>query len=412
MTETIDQLIQARFDRIANQVDDGDWGDVLARARRDRAHHSRRPPWRIAIAAAAALLAATVTAVALGWPHTLVDFSKAPPAPQSVKDFFGGHDVAVPDGVTPWAKLGQAREIMTASFDAEHLDFDHPTLHTLYVAPREDGGFCYLWTGLGGSCADPENRTQATTDPAARPLGLEELENDYVGFVTGWVRPDGRTLEARFADGTSVTIPVTWVSAPISAGFFAYVVPHAHLTRADALTSVAALDGAGNVVDKQPFAVTKPLDEDVMQTLPDGTRLSLPRRAQASRARELASFRTAKGGHAYLWVMPRTGGGVCFLYGTGAGGGGGCPSPYWAASLPAIDGNALDGVYFAQVKPDVAAVELRYRNGDSERFTPTDGFVLHQMQHDTGLVAVVGLDRSGNAIYTQHERWHPVSVQP
>ena len=405
MTETIDQLIQIRFDRIANPIDDGDWGDVLTRAQWDRTHRSRLVPTRIAIAVAVALLAATVTAVALGWTHTFVDFSKAPPAPESVKAFFGGHNVAVPGGVSPWTKLGQAREVMTASFDAEHLDFDHPTLHTLYVAPREDGGFCYLWTGLGGSCADPEDAAKATTDPAARPLGVESLETDYTGFVTGWVRPEAQTMEARFADGTSVPIPVTWVSATISAGFFAYVVPEKHRTRADALTSVVALDGAGNTVDSQPYGVTKPLDEDVMQTLPDGTQLSLPRRAQADHAKELASFRTASGDHAWLWVMPRTGGGVCFIYGTGAGGGRACPSPYWAASLPPVDDNGgLDGVFFAEVKPDVATVELRYRNGDSERFTQTDGFVLQQMKHARGLVAVIGLDRSGKAIYTQQLR--------
>jgi hypothetical protein len=107
--------------------------------------------------------------------------------------------------------------------------------------------------------------------------------------------------------------------------------------------------------------------------------------------------------------MPRTGGGTCYLYGTGGGGGHGCISPHWLARLPAVNGGDVNGIYFAQVKPDVAAVELRYRNGDSERFTPTDGFVLHQMQHDTGLVAAIGLDRSGNAVYTQREQpWKKV----
>ena len=61
--------------------------------------------------------------------------------------------------------------------------------------------------------------------------------------------------------------------------------------------------------------MTKPLDQDVLQTLPDGTKYSLPRRAQAAQAREPFSFRTTSGGHAYLWVMPRTGGGSCYLFG-------------------------------------------------------------------------------------------------
>jgi hypothetical protein len=413
MTEATDQLIQSRFDRVANPIDDGDWSDVLARTGSTRRlAPAWRPPRRVVLAAAVALAAAAVTAVAFGLPQTFIEFSKAPPAPQNVEAFFSGHNVAVPGGVSPSTKLGQARDIMTASFDAEHLDFAHPTLHTLYVAPREDGGFCYLWTGLGGSCADPENAAKATTDPAARPLGLESLETDYVGFVTGWVRPEAQTVEARFADGTNAAIPVTWVSAPISAGFFAYVVPDAHRTRSDSLTSVVALDGHGNAVDRQPFGVTKPPDEDVMQTLPDGRKMSLPRRAQADHAREVVSFRTARGSHAYLWVMPRTGGGTCFFYSTGSGGGRGCASPYWQAHFPAINGSGANGVYFAQVKPDVATVELRYEKVGSQQLTPIDGFVLQEMKPDSRLVAVVGLDGSGNAIYTQHEQLRYKVVSP
>jgi hypothetical protein len=407
MTETIDQLIQSRFDRVASPIDDGDWGDVLARAGQGKSYR-RHLARRFALAAVVAVLGATVTAVAFGWPQTVVDFFKAPSAPQSVQNFFRAYNVAVPAGVSPSATIGQAREVMTASFDANNVPPDHPTVHTLYVAPKADGGFCFLWTDYGGTCADRESATEAKTDAAARPLGIEWLGNDYAGFVDGWIRTDAKTVQARFADGRTAAIPVTWVSTPISAGFFAYVVPSDHLKRADAVTGLVALDPNGNVVDEQEVPVTKPLDEDVMQTLPDATKVSLPRRAQAARAHELASFRTANGGRAYLWVMPRTGGGVCFLYGTGAGGGGGCTSPYWAARVPPVDGDGVNGVYFAEVKPDVAAVELRYRNGDSERFTPTDGFVLHEMQHDTGLVAAVGLDRSGNAIYTQHERWHRI----
>jgi hypothetical protein len=405
MTETIDQLIQARFDAVASPLDERDWSDVVARAcREEHIARPRRAPMRLAFAAAVATLAASTTAVAFGWPQTFVDFFEAPPAPQSVRAFFRAHDVALPHGVSPATKLGQPREIMSATFDANNLPPTHPTLHTLYVAPREDGGFCYLWTDYGGGCADPEDAGQATTNPAARPLGVEWLANDYAGFVDGWVRSEAKSVEARFGGGTTLPLPVTWVSAPIDAGFFAYVVPVAHQTRSDALTSVVALDRNGDVVGKQDIPVTKRLDEDVAQTLPDGTKVSLPRRAQATRAREVVSFRTARGSRAYLWVMPRTGGGVCFLYGTGAGGGSGCTSPYWAARLPAVDGRGLDGIYFAQVKPDVATVELRYENGSSERFRPSDGFVLHQMAHETGLVAVVGLDRTGEAIFTEQVR--------
>ena len=403
MTETIDQLIQTRFDAVANLSDDGDWADVLARARGvELVPRRRRVSVRLALAAAVAVLAVTVTAVAFGWPGAVVDFFQAPRAPESVSAFFARFHVATPGGVSPRTTLGQAREIMSATFDADHIPPRRPTLHTLYVAPRSDGGFCYLWTGYGGSCADAENAAEGKTEPGSRPLGVEWVENDYVGVVDGWVRADATTVEARFADGATVSIPVTWVSAPIDAGFFAYVIPAAHLTRDDALASIVALDGNGGVVGRQPFALTKPLDEDVLQTLPDGTRRSLPRRAQAARAREIVDFRTANGSHVYLWVMPRTGSGVCFFYGTGAGGGGGCPSRYWLNRLPAINANVLDGIYFAEVKPDIATIELRFRNGDGERLTPVDGVVLHEIEHGSPLVTVVGLDRSGRAVVRQH----------
>jgi hypothetical protein len=395
MTETIDHLIQARFDAVASPPAAGDWADVLTRLRPAQPR-PRRLPIRVGLAAAVLGVAVTLTAVAFGWPQTVVDFFHAPPAPQSVKTFFDTFHTAVPGRVNPQAKLGQARKIMTATFDANHLPPEKPVPHTLYVAPRQGGGFCYLWTDFGGSCADPEDASRGTTDPAARPLGLDWLEDDFAGFLDGWVRGDARSLEARYADGATASIPVTWVSAPIDAGFFAYVVPPAHQTRADALTSLVALDADGNVVDRQSFALTKPLDQDVLQTLPDGTKLSLARRAQASHAREIV-----KSGPLYLWVMPRTGGGTCFLYRTGAGGGQGCMSPYWLARLPAVNGGGTNGVYFAQVKPDVASVELRYRNGDRERMTPIDGFVLQRMEHAEGPVAVLGLDRGGKAIFRQ-----------
>ncbi|HEU5243021.1 MAG TPA: hypothetical protein VFU33_01355 [Gaiellaceae bacterium] len=409
MTETIDQLILARFDAVASPLADADWSDVLARA---RGTEPRRAPIRIAVAAAVAILAATVTAVAFGWPGRVVDFFKAPPAPQSVRAFFGAHSLPVPGRLNPNTKLGEPREIMTSTFDADNLPPTQPTLHTLYVAPRDGGGFCYLWTDYGGGCADAENAEEGKTNPAARPLGVSWLANDYAGFVDGWVRPDVQAVEVRFGDGTSATIPVTRVTAPIDAGFFAYVVPAAHQNRTAAVMSVVALGENGDVVAEQPIGVTSRLDEDVPQTLPDGTKASLPRRAQVAHAREIASFRNVDGGRAYLWVMPRIGGGTCFIYGTGVGGGFGCTTPQWSARLPAVNSGGENGVYFAQVKPDVATVELHYRNGDSERFTPKDGFVFQQMKHDAGIAAVVGLDHGGRVIFTQRLPARPNPSRP
>jgi hypothetical protein len=405
MTETIDQLIQARFDAVASPLDDGDWGGVLARA----GQGARRLPTRLAVAATVGALAAALTAVAFGWPQAFVDFLSSPPAPQNVKNFFGAQNVGTPAGMSPEAIPGEARTITTATFDADHPQPVHPKVHTLYVAPSKDGGFCYLWTDYSGGCARAKGSPQ---------FGVDWLANDYAVLASGWARTDAvKTVEARFADGTTTTIPITWVSAPISAGFFLFPVPASHRTRSDALTSLVALDAQGHAVGRQDFSLTKPLDEDVMQTLPDGTRYSLPKRWQAARARQIISFRTTNGSAAYLWLIPRTGGGWCYLFNRGQG----CLARRPDRQLPTLNGGLSGGadpvLFFAQTKPEVAAVELRYQNGESERLTPVDGLVLAEItpahyERGTRLVTVVALDRSGRTIYTQRQEPDAVGVYP
>ena len=434
MTETIDQLIQARFDRVANPFDDRDWTDVLARARNNgdpvasrhavgRKPRLRQVPTRVALVAAAVAVAAVVTAVAFGLPRTFINFFSSPPAPAHVKNWFGAENVEAPPGMNPGAIPGQARKITSATFDVNHIHADHPTVHTLYVAPRKGGGFCYLWTNADGGCLTAKAPSRTKAMRAMGPLGINWFGNSYAAgyplFVDGWVRNGTtKTVEARFADGTTVTIPVTWVSAPVNAGFLIYPVPPAHRTRAAALTSVVALDANGKVIGKQSFPLTKPLDQDVMQTLPDGTKVSLPRRADAAHARKVISFRTTAGSEAYVWVMPRTGGGVCYLFNRGQG----CLEPRFAAQTPTLNGD-LSGstnpplLFFVQAKPRVATVELRYQNGERQRLTPTDGFTLTEITPDhykrgTRLVAAVALDRSGKAIYTQRYQPNSVGVYP
>jgi hypothetical protein len=322
--------------------------------------------------------------------------------------------------MSPEAIPGEARKIATATFDANHVPPEHPTLHTLYVAPRQGGGFCFEWTNYSGGCADPQGTAEyAKTHPAARSLGVDWIEDGYPSLVSGWVRAAvAKSVEARFADGTSASIPVTWVSAPIDAGFFVYPIPAGHLTSTDALASVVALDATGNVIDRQDFRPTNPLDQDVMQTLPDGTTYSLPRRADAADARKIISFSATKGSDIYLWVMPRTGGGVCYLFNRGEG----CPPADSMADIPealngGISGGANPVLFFAQTKPNVAAVELRYQNGQTQRLTPVDGFVLAEIppahyEPGTRLVAAVALDQSGNAISTQPYQPQDVGVYP
>lgn len=165
------------------------------------------------------------------------------------------------------------------------------------------------------------------------------------------------------------------------------------------------------MIGRQAFHLTKPLDQDVPQTLPDRTKYSLPRRAQAARARKIISFRATDGSKVYLWVMPRTGGGACYLFNQGQG----CEMPRFVKQEPVFNvgfsGAATRILLFGHAKPQVATVELRYQNGERERLTPVEGFVLHEItpahyrRRGTRLVAAIALNASGKAIYI--ERFDP-----
>ncbi len=155
--------------------------------------------------------------------------------------------------------------------------------------------------------------------------------------------------------------------------------------------------------------MTNPLDDDVMQTLPDGTKFSLPRRAHAAQARKIFSFRP----NGYLWVMPRTGGGLCYLWNRGEG----CISRHWLARIPVLNGGLFGPFFFAEVKPEVAAIELRYQGGESDRLRLVDGFVLERIPpaHWTlgaRLVAAIALDRNGRAISTEPFRPQARGIYP
>jgi hypothetical protein len=163
--------------------------------------------------------------------------------------------------------------------------------------------------------------------------------------------------------------------------------------------------------------LTKLIDEDVMQTLPDGTRFSLPRSEYASRARKIISFRSTNKHRIYLWLMPHKGGGNCFLYNRG----GGCNLPRFEAQMPTFQGGPSGGadpiLFFGQAKPAVALIELRYQDGTSERLTPIDGFVLHEItpahyKRGTRLVQAIAFDRNGKRLVTERYRPNEPAVYP
>jgi hypothetical protein len=81
----------------------------------------------------------------------------------------------------------------------------------LYVSPTRQGGFCYKWSGGAGGC---ELR------PA--PLGVAWGGGRVVGAVSS---ADVSSVKITFTDGTSAEPEISWVAAPINAGFFLYDIP-------------------------------------------------------------------------------------------------------------------------------------------------------------------------------------------
>ena len=66
-----------------------------------------------------------------------------------------------------------------------------------------------------------------------------------VGYVTGDV---AQTLRVNFSDGSSAQVPLTWVSAPINAGFYAYDVPQDEQTSTTHVVSVEVVGTNGTTV--------------------------------------------------------------------------------------------------------------------------------------------------------------------
>jgi hypothetical protein len=368
----------------------------------------RRVSARVALVAAVVVLAAVVTAVAFDWPQRVVAFFSSARAPARVVHAFATFSFGAPPGVDRQVRADEARTIMTVRINGN--------LTTLYVAPTKSGGFCYAWSDLSlDGCVGAGERL----GHGAGPLGV--LLNRAA--VVGWVRLGAtRALEARFADATTATIPVTWVSAPINAGFVAYLVPRSHRDRAHALRSVVALDADGRVIGRVSAPPTPPKPPPwVPHRLPDGTLHLFPPGAEVAKARKIISFSETNGSRVYLWLVPLAHGGHCFIS-NGAHGLGQPPSICATGLLSPIEPTSSSPphsnsvfvgglesqllIFLGVAKPAVATVELRYQNGERERLTPIDGFVLHQLgpahwKRGTRLVAAVALNRNGKALSTE-----------
>jgi hypothetical protein len=236
-------LLADRLAALANYDDDSNWGAIRRRRRRPAA-----------MALAVAVLALTIfgAGAAFGLYDVVLPFESQPPAPQPVvKDFetfFGGK--YAPPGMDPHVLAGEARRVATYE-NGRHR-------YVLYVAPTKTRGFCESFTQLFGGC-----RQVRELPPGAPKGGPDELNRYAIGsmgevgakgttIIGGdLLLPAGTALTAEFADGSSVEIPVTYVSNPIDAGFFLYPITAGHLGEGRELTYLTARDRDGRVLARE-----------------------------------------------------------------------------------------------------------------------------------------------------------------
>jgi hypothetical protein len=195
-----------------------------------------RPRVPLALAVAVAVLLATP---AFAFRNAIVDFWSADPAPERVQLRFAEmRRVFAPAGrVVP----ENAREVTAITLNGDRLP--------LWVAPAEDGSFCWQWHHVGACPA------------SAMQFGVISLQSEVAGidWAAGVVRSPGtERIEVRYEDGAVADVPFVWVSPPIDAGFVLFDIPAEHEREGPRPVAFVALDGDGDELARQDFRYRPP----------------------------------------------------------------------------------------------------------------------------------------------------------
>jgi hypothetical protein len=238
----VDELGQ-RFANLSHPPDDPDWLDVRRLERRQR---RLRPRLALALAAAAVAVVAAAPAFGLGGKLVRI-FARGEPAPAPVERSFAGLDAGAPPGFQTGVVASQTRKIVL------------PGNVALWIAPTRKGGFCLFVEGGGGQCDTARALTFWPTFSIGGDFSHQGvIENGPVLIDGSTTLGDAASVEVQFEDGSSVTIPVVWVSAPIDAGFFGYDVPAAHLRVGARPTLLVLRDANGNELRRDSSAFEVP----------------------------------------------------------------------------------------------------------------------------------------------------------
>ncbi len=257
MSEALqDKQLSVRFARMMEPVEDPDWQEVETRAdaiaaRADvvQLHERRLSSRKLALVAAAALLA--VAAPAFGLPQRVVKlFSAAEPAPPRTELLFSTLDRGAPPGLETGVIAGTTRK-------AFEVELPEGARGTLWVAPTAKGGYCELL-----QLVDADGRARGASGPGCNsranptgsgitipgPITSRGIERGPVVIDGHATVRDASSAIIQFEDGREARIALTWISEPINAGFFVYGVPPANWTPGRLPALLRYVDGEGNRV--------------------------------------------------------------------------------------------------------------------------------------------------------------------
>jgi hypothetical protein len=234
--------VEALLEQLVPEPDSfGDWDDVLQRAgirKRRRAVG--------AAAVVAALLGILFATPAFGVLLDLIGRTTVPfsgkPAPTRVQRNFFDMSLSAPRGMGPHAIASQTRRVGTVDGRA------------LYIAPTREGGFCWEAERSGGGCITNRDRKLLVGASLMQRRGGPLVMRQVSGEV---LTPAARSVEIDYGDGTTKGVPFLWVTKPIEAGFFAFMVPAAHQTKAQP-RAVTIRDARGKLLAREPLVYGRP----------------------------------------------------------------------------------------------------------------------------------------------------------
>ena len=160
-------------------------------------------------------------------------------ASRSVVGFTSLTNNGTPSRAIPQHLRNQAKELMLAGS------------HSVWLVPTPNGNFCEGFSyGFGGCRARTLPASFNASSQAEFRIGdtVERRNSAVVAIGGDLLAAPGSSLTVVYADGSQQRIPVTFVSAPISAGFYALTLSPLHQRPGHTPLRLDASDPHGTII--------------------------------------------------------------------------------------------------------------------------------------------------------------------